>query len=74
MAFFSSLTFTGTRVGGQRERQTQAFEAGAPYFPRDLPTSTGHDEYASARAMEEKARWDRKPPAKRPNYEKLGTN
>ncbi|KAG6906953.1 hypothetical protein DXG01_011213 [Tephrocybe rancida] len=74
MAFFSSLTFTGTRVGGQRERQTQAFEAGESYFPRDLPTSVGHDEYASARAKEEKARWDRKPPAKRPNYEKLGTS
>ncbi|KAG6903119.1 hypothetical protein C0995_004666 [Termitomyces sp. Mi166 len=74
MAFFSSLTFTGTRVGGQRERQTQAFEAGTPYFPRDLPTSTSYEEYATARAKEEKGRWDRKPPAKRPNYEKLGTS
>ncbi|KAG6811630.1 hypothetical protein H0H92_006499 [Tricholoma furcatifolium] len=73
MAFFSSLTFTGTRVGGQRERQTQAFDAGAPYFPRDLPSSTGYETYISAQAKEEKARWDRKPPAKRPNYEKLGT-
>ncbi|KAG6836104.1 hypothetical protein H0H93_011331 [Arthromyces matolae] len=73
MAFFSSLTFTGTRVGGQRERQTQAFEAGVPYFPRDLPTSTGYEAYATARAKEEKARWDRKPPAKRSNYQKLGT-
>ncbi|KAG6844608.1 hypothetical protein H0H87_005542 [Tephrocybe sp. NHM501043] len=74
MAFWSSLTFTGTRVGGQRERQTQSFESGAPYFPRDLPTSTGYDEYATSRAKEERARWDRKPPAKRPNYEKLGTS
>ena len=73
MAFFNSLIFTGTRVGGQRERQTHAFEAGTSYFPRDLPTSTGYDAYATARAKEEKARWDRKPPAKRPNYEKLGT-
>ncbi|KAG6900179.1 hypothetical protein C0993_001891 [Termitomyces sp. T159_Od127] len=74
MAFFSSLTFTGTRVGGQRERQTQAFEAGTPYFPRDLPTSAGYGVYATARAKEEKGRWDRKPPAKRPNYDKLGTS
>ncbi|GLB38480.1 putative POP1-domain-containing protein [Lyophyllum shimeji] len=74
MAFFSSLTFTGTRVGGQRERQTQAFEAGIPYFPRDLPTSTGYEAYAAARKQEEKSRWERKPPAKRPNFEKLGTS
>lgn len=74
MAFFSSLTFTGTRVGGQRERQTQAFEAGTPYHPRDIPTSVGYEAYATERAKEEKARWDRKPPAKRPNYEKLGTS
>ncbi|KAH0586339.1 hypothetical protein H2248_007583 [Termitomyces sp. 'cryptogamus'] len=74
MAFFSSLVYTGTRVGGQRERQTQAFEAGMPYFPRDLPTSVGYDTYATARAKEDKGRWDRKPPAKRPNYEKLGTS
>ena len=73
MAFFSSLTFTGTRVGGQRERQTQAFEAGTTYFPRDYPSSLGYDMYAAARQKEERAKWERKPPAKRPNFEKLGT-
>ena len=73
MAFFSSLTFTGTRIGGQRERQTQAFEAGTAYFPHDLPSSIGYETYAATRESEEKARWGRKPPAKRPNFEKLGT-
>jgi len=73
MAFFSSLTFTGTRVGGQRERQTQAFEAGTAYFPRDYPSSSGYDLYAAVIEQGEKARWERKPPAKRPNFEKLGT-
>lgn len=73
MAFFPSLTFTGTRVGGQRERQTQAFETGTPCFPRDYPSSSGYDTYASAREQEEKAKWERKPPAKRPNFEKLET-
>ncbi|KAG5642672.1 hypothetical protein DXG03_002356 [Asterophora parasitica] len=73
MPFLSSLIFTGTRIAGQRERQTQAFEAGVPYFPRDLPTSTGYETYASTREKEEKERWERKPPAKRPNFEKLGT-
>jgi ribonuclease P/MRP protein subunit POP1 len=73
MAFFPSLTFTGTRVGGQRERQTQAFETGTPYFPRDYPSSSGYEMYASAKEQEEKARWERKPPAKRPNFEQLET-
>ncbi|KAI0333745.1 POP1-domain-containing protein [Cubamyces sp. BRFM 1775] len=73
MPFFSSLTYTGTRVGGQRERQTQAFEAGCAYFPRDFPGTQAYVEYAEDRADEDRATWERKPPAKRPNYEKLGT-
>ncbi|KAJ7670280.1 NUC188 domain-containing protein [Mycena rosella] len=71
--FFSSLTFTGTRVGGQRERQTQAFEAGTAYFPRDYPFCAAHDAFVSARETEESARWERTPPAKRANYKRLGT-
>ena len=35
MPLLSSLTHTGTRVGGQRERETQRREAGCVYFPRD---------------------------------------
>ena len=73
MPFFSSLIFTGTRVGGQRERQTQAFESSAAYFPRDYPCTGSYGEYAYARALEEQDTWERKPPAKRPNYERLGT-
>ncbi|KAJ6584902.1 ribonucleases P/MRP protein subunit POP1-domain-containing protein [Mycena capillaripes] len=73
MSFFSSLTFTGTRVAGQRERQTQAFEAGTAYFPRDYPLCASYDAYASARQTEEQARWERTPPAKRANYARLGT-
>ncbi|KAJ6512218.1 ribonucleases P/MRP protein subunit POP1-domain-containing protein [Mycena vitilis] len=73
MPFFSSLIFTGTRVGGQRERQTQAFEAGTAYFPRDYPLCASYDEYASKRETEEQARWERTPPAKRANYARLGT-
>ncbi|KAL7280061.1 hypothetical protein ACG7TL_006476 [Trametes sanguinea] len=73
MPFLSSLIYTGTRVGGQRERQMQAFEAGCAYFPRDFPATHAYEEYADDRAIEEEETWERKPPAKRPNYEKLGT-
>jgi ribonuclease P/MRP protein subunit POP1 len=73
MPFFNSLIYTGTRVGGQRERAHQAFEAGAAYFPRDLPTSTAYEEFAAARAIADEERWRRKPPAKRVNWDKLST-
>ena len=73
MPFLSSLIYTGTRVGGQRERETQAFEAGCAYFPRDFPVTEAYDMYTEDRAEEERDAWERKPPAKRPNYDKLGT-
>ncbi|EKM79429.1 hypothetical protein AGABI1DRAFT_74463 [Agaricus bisporus var. burnettii JB137-S8] len=72
MAFWSSLIYTGTRVGGQRERQTQAYEAGVPYFPCDFPFSLAYEKYADEREIEERDTWTRKPPAKRVNYQKLG--
>ncbi|KAF9016886.1 POP1-domain-containing protein [Hymenopellis radicata] len=73
MAFFSSLIYTGTRVGGQRECQSQSFEAGVPYFPRDFPLTIAGEEYATEKETEERELWERKPPAKRPNFEKLRT-
>ncbi len=73
MAFFSSLIYTGTRVGGQRECQSQSFEAGVPYFPRDFPLTVAGEEYAAEKETEERAIWGRKPPAKRPKFEKLRT-
>lgn len=71
MAFWSSLTFTGTRVAGQRERQTQSYEAGTTYFPRDYPFTSAYEEFSKEKEAELKASWDRKPPAKRTNFEKL---
>ena len=73
MPFFSSLTYTGTRVGGQRECQTQAFEAGCAHFPRDFPCTEAYADYADDRADTDRAAWTRRPPAKRPNYDKLDT-
>ncbi len=72
MAFFPSLIHTGTRVGGQRERQTQAFESSLPFFPRDYPSTPTYDTFADERADEEEERWEKKPRAKRPSWEKLG--
>ncbi|KAG1861722.1 ribonucleases P/MRP protein subunit POP1-domain-containing protein [Suillus subalutaceus] len=73
MPFLPSLIHTGTRVGGQRERGTQAFEAGTAYFPRDFPCTGFYEKYWDELAVKEKAKWTRTPPAKRANYKKLGT-
>lgn len=73
MPFLPSLIHTGTRVGGQRERQTQTYEGGRAFFPRDYPFTDAYDEYADERKMEEQERWERRPPAKRVNYKRIGT-
>ena len=73
MPFLTSLIYTGTRVAGQREREHQAFEAGATYFPRDFPTCSAYEQFAATRAVEDKERWKKKPPAKRVSWGKLST-
>jgi ribonuclease P/MRP protein subunit POP1 len=73
MPFLCSLTYTGTRVGGQRERQTQAFESGIAYFPEDYPLTPAYQSYAWEFESNEKSRWERKPKGKRANWKKLGT-
>jgi ribonuclease P/MRP protein subunit POP1 len=71
MPFFSSLTYTGTRVAGLRERKTQFFESRQPSFPEDFPTTSANATWAAEIGREEKERWSKKPPAKRFNYEKV---
>ena len=73
MPFFSSLTHTGSRIGGLRERNTQYFEAASQAFPVDYPCTQAYETCADERAQKEKEKWERTPPAKRPSWEKLGT-
>ncbi|KAI5991699.1 ribonucleases P/MRP protein subunit POP1-domain-containing protein [Pisolithus orientalis] len=73
MAFLPSLIYTGTRVAGQRERTKQYFEAGIAAFPVDYPTTRACEVASEERAIQERERWERTPPAKRTNWEKLGT-
>ena len=72
MPFLTSLTHTGTLVGGQQQRDTQMLEAGVPRFPHDFPTTEPYRERAEAWEASERCRWERTPPAKRVNYERLG--
>ena len=71
MPFLESLVYTGTRVAGQQERQTQAYEAGMVYFPRDYPSIDAYQTYADDREASERTNWEKKPPGKRINYEAL---
>jgi ribonuclease P/MRP protein subunit POP1 len=73
MPFLTTLIYTGTRIGGQRERAHQAFEAGAAYFPRDFPTCAAFEEFAAARAADDEEQWKKKPPAKRVSWDKLSS-
>lgn len=73
MAFWLSLVHSETRIGGLRERSQQYFEAGAARFPQDYPGTNAFMEYEERRQAADQAYWDRRPPAKRPNYGKLGT-
>ena len=47
-------------------------EAGAPRFPHDFPTTKPYREYVETWEASERRRWERTPPAKRVNYERLG--
>ncbi|GAA5882191.1 hypothetical protein JCM3774_005460 [Rhodotorula dairenensis] len=74
MPFWSSLVYSTPRVGGLRERSQQYQEAQALRFPEDAADTPGFAEHESRREADEKSYWDRRPPAKRPSYAKLGTD
>ncbi|KIJ54374.1 hypothetical protein M422DRAFT_221979 [Sphaerobolus stellatus SS14] len=73
MPFLSSLTFTGTKPAGLRERRTQTFEAGSHDFPFDYPFTAAYDREDAVLQKVEKDQWERKPPAKRVAWETVGT-
>ncbi|GJN94122.1 hypothetical protein Rhopal_007196-T1 [Rhodotorula paludigena] len=73
MPFWTSLIYSTPRVGGQRERSHQFYEAGAPRFPEDFVGAPAFAEHEARRERDDKGYWERRPPAKRPSYAKLGT-
>jgi len=73
MASLNAFSQAGIRVGGLRDRGNQAVESGAAFFPKDYPTTSTWKERIEIEAEEERQTWERKPPAKRANWEVLGT-
>ena len=73
MPFFHSLAHADTRIGGLRERAQQSFEAGCAHFPQDWPGTPAYALEAAGKEKDARGQWERRPPAKRVNFEKLGT-
>jgi len=71
MAFWNSLVFAGARPVGQLEMTSIYDECGALHFPRDFPDTLASEELYTLLHAEKESRYLRKPPAKRPNYQKL---
>lgn len=72
MAFWMALVYRGARVGGLRESRNCSLECEEPYFPRDIPDTRSGMQYNREVQREEEDKYNRYPPAKRPNYTKLG--
>ena len=73
LPFFHSLSHADTRIGGLRERAQQSFEAGCAHFPQDWPGTPAYVVEAAGKEKDARNQWERRPPAKRVNFEKLGT-
>ncbi|KAG8967748.1 hypothetical protein FRC05_001927 [Tulasnella sp. 425] len=71
MSFWSSITHTGTRVGGLREHKSQRYESGMPHFPEDYVGTQSYDLHWEKRATEESEKWERTPKAKKPPYDRM---
>ncbi|XP_046858385.1 ribonucleases P/MRP protein subunit POP1-like [Xenia sp. Carnegie-2017] len=72
MAFWIALVYRGARVGGARELLTCSREKGVPHFPCDFPDTNAGFQHNEELKRSEEDQFKRHPPAKRPNYDKLG--
>jgi len=72
MAFWLALVYRGAKAVGLREQRSLAFEAGELTFPDCSPDTPSAAEMNFSRAAELRSAYNRRPPAKRCNYDKMG--
>lgn len=72
MAFWIAFVYRGARTGALQESRTLALEQGEPFFPNDFPDTPAGEAYNKKLKEDGEATYKRYPPAKRPNYDKLG--
>ncbi|GFR72813.1 ribonucleases P/MRP protein subunit POP1-like [Elysia marginata] len=72
MAFWVALVYRGARVGGIREAKSICLQAGMLSPPDDYPDSRAGQVELKTECELREAKHNRMPPAKRPNFVKLG--
>ncbi|RUS90150.1 hypothetical protein EGW08_002117 [Elysia chlorotica] len=72
MAFWVALVYRGARVGGIREAKSICLQAGLLSAPDDYPDSVAGQAELKSNSNLQEAKHNRMPPAKRPNFVKLG--
>lgn len=72
MAFWVSLIYQGARAGGLRELENLSTEQSSLHFPSDYPDSEAGKKVEQVKFKDLSDSYNRKPPAKRPNFIKLG--
>ncbi|KAG0247545.1 hypothetical protein BG011_001319 [Mortierella polycephala] len=72
MPFWKSMIFAGARPGGVRERRSFHFETRQSCFPYDFPNTEAYLAWMDFYEKNVRAKYERKPVAKRINYAKLG--
>ncbi|KAJ1658688.1 Ribonucleases P/MRP protein subunit pop1 [Dispira simplex] len=70
--FWKCLVFAGVRVGGIRDYRNNHFEAGLSCYPFDMAGNAGFTQEQATIKTELESQYEKRPPGKRINYEKLG--
>ncbi|XP_055204040.1 ribonucleases P/MRP protein subunit POP1 isoform X2 [Gorilla gorilla gorilla] len=73
MAFWIPFIYRGVRVGGLKESAVHSQYKRSPNVPGDFPDCPAGMLFAEEQAKNLLEKYKRRPPAKRPNYVKLGT-
>ncbi|KAM5281408.1 ribonucleases P/MRP protein subunit POP1 [Ctenodactylus gundi] len=73
MAFWIPFIYRGARVGGLKETLVHSQYRKSPAVPGDFPDCPAGVLFAEEQAKNLLEKYRRRPPAKRPNYVKLGT-
>ncbi|XP_016053956.1 PREDICTED: ribonucleases P/MRP protein subunit POP1 [Miniopterus natalensis] len=73
MAFWIPFIYRGARVGGLKETLVHSQYQRSPCVPGDFPDCAAGILFAEDQAENLLEKYKRRPPAKRPNYVKLGT-
>ncbi|KAJ3413698.1 hypothetical protein HDV05_007686 [Chytridiales sp. JEL 0842] len=66
------LNFAGARVAGIEDVRSFHFESGVASFPHDFPETRAFVDWTTRIKQQEQSIWDKRPKAKRINYDKLG--